>query len=80
MLFAFSALLIAVLISVIVKRSSLAIISILGAWITLVVTSMYMDVSLNSVAYCFLASFNVVMAFKLGVKSASSFETRCEHA
>lgn len=75
--FAMDAILFAILIAVIFRKSSTVITCVIAAWFGLMVLDSLASPSLTNVGHCMVAAFNPFTAFKLGIKVASTFESRC---
>jgi ABC-type multidrug transport system fused ATPase/permease subunit len=65
----------AVLISTIFRKSAIAIAVAIISWIGLMVLDSFYTTSLTNIPHCFLVSLNIYTAFKLGIKSAIMAET-----
>jgi hypothetical protein len=70
------AIMLAIFVTVIVRRPPVAVVSVIGLGILLIVIDNMVKVALKDVGYCFLASLNMYTAFRLGIKAASNFEMR----
>jgi hypothetical protein len=74
-LFGMSAVMFAVLFSTIFRNSAVAQTAAIMSWILLIILDACYTTSLTNIGHCFLVSFNVYTAFKLGIKSAVMAES-----
>jgi hypothetical protein len=70
-----AAIMFGVLFSTIFRNSAVAQTAVTMSWILLIILDSCYTTSLTSIGHCFLVSFNIYTAFKLGVKSAVMAES-----
>ncbi|CAD5216495.1 unnamed protein product [Bursaphelenchus okinawaensis] len=75
LLFAIAAIMFGILVSALIRKPTLALITTLIGWIFFMIVDALYSVSLIQIPQCFLASLNVYTAFKLGITAIRMSET-----